>query len=229
MSFPPAMQLMPSQKIEAATQTNANLGALEPKTTNSIRNFFERGFKYFGAGTALSLIKCKTVVPFVLSGRDWCPALPKEIYSYSRSLCLSRDYIPGLKEVFDELAFKCPIHEELVFRFGMQYVLLNKLPKMLSNKFSCVADSMVAKIARVVVTAGAYSLAHAHPPDMEESNCSTATLVHTFATGLILGGVQEATESALSCMFMHSGLNVAAAFLSLNMTINLGCPPDVYS
>jgi membrane protease YdiL (CAAX protease family) len=228
MSFPHPIQLAPYPKVDVATQTTEDLAQLPPKATPSKWSFIERGLKYFGAGAAASVICSKITPRFMLSGNDWCPVLPKEVYSFARSLCLSRDYIPVFKGGFDTLAFKSPIHEELVFRFGMQHILLKQLPKALSNRFTHVVDSTAAKVARVIVTAGAFSLAHANPPVMDWPNCSTARLVNTFALGLILGGVQEATESPLLCMLTHSGMNLMTAFLSEYAPVAMVCPPEYF-
>lgn len=228
MSFSHPMQLAPCSKVNMATQTSEDFAQLPPKNTTSRWSFIERGLKYFGAGAAATVICSKITPRFMLSGNDWCPHLPKEVYSFGRSLCLSRDYIPVFKEGFDTLAFKGPIHEELVFRFGMQHILLKQLPKALSNRFTHVVESKAAKVARVIVTAGAFSLAHANPPVMDWPNCSIARLVNAFALGLILGGVQEATESPLLCMLMHSGMNLMPAFLSEFARVTIDCPPEYF-
>ena len=45
-----------------------------------------------------------------------------------------------------------------------------------------------------------------------------------FVLGLILGGVQEVTESPLLGMLMHSGMNIQPAFLMEQAGMTLQCP-----
>ena len=59
----------PIQKLEGESlDTPPN--TLEPKSYLSHFSFLERGFKYFGAGVALSVISIKTILPILKSGKD---------------------------------------------------------------------------------------------------------------------------------------------------------------
>ncbi len=192
-------------------------------------NFLEKGLKYFGAGVAASIISTKTIIPFMNSGMDWCPAFPKPVYTYVRNACLAREYVPVLTGTYNNYAFKAPIVEELMFRVGLQELLLKRAPKAILNRlapsYSNIVDTKIAKVARVALTAALFSLAHAMPPETGWPNCSTARLVNTFVLGLILGGVQEVTESPLMGMLFHMGFNVQPAFLLEQAGMSIQCPP----
>lgn len=228
MITPDSVSAKPSAKIEAESQRTPSIIS-EPKSYLSRFNFLERGFKYFGAGVAASVLSSKIMIPFMTSGMDWCPEFPKPFYSYVRNACLAREYLPGLTGAYNNCAFKAPIVEELMFRVGLQEILLKKTPKAILNQFAPsyvgIVDTKIAKVARVTLTAIAFSLAHAMPPESGWPNCSTARLVNTFVLGLLLGGVQEVTESPLMAMFLHSGLNIQPAFLLEQLGMTMQCPP----
>lgn len=189
----------------------------------------ERGFKYFGAGAAYNIIVSKITDPLLNQGMDFCPTFPRPLYTYVRNVCLVREKLPGLTGTYDTIAFKMPIVEELLFRVGLQEMLLKKIPKAVLNRFapsySSIVDTQIAKCARVAISATAFSLAHAMPPEMGWPNCSTVRLINTFVLGLILGGVQEVTESPLMAMLLHSGYNLQGAFFIENARIPILCPP----
>lgn len=220
-----------NQKFEAENQSN-NASAVTStlKVDLSRFSFLERGMKYFGAGAAYNVISWKIMLPFMHSGMDWCPVFPKPVYTYVRNVCLLREDLPGLTGVFDTFAFKAPIVEELLFRVGLQELILKRAPKAILNRFapsySGVVDTKIAKIARVALTAAAFSLAHAMPPEYGWPNCSTARLVNTFVLGLVLGGVQEVTESPLMAMLLHSGFNIQGAFYLEQTGVVLQCPAE---
>jgi membrane protease YdiL (CAAX protease family) len=225
----PVIPVMPNQKLEAETpNNNTSLAVSKSKFDLSRFNFLERGLKYFGAGVATSVISSKIMIPFMNSGMDWCPVFPKPVYTYVRNVCLVRENLPGLTGTYNNYAFKAPIVEELMFRVGLQELILKRAPKAILNRFapsySGIVDTKMAKIARVALTAAVFSLAHAMPPEMGWPNCSTARLVNTFVLGLILGGVQEVTESPLLGMLIHSGMNIQPAFLLEQVGMTLQCP-----
>jgi len=221
--------VVPNQKLKTEAQKDSvSLVVSKPKFDISHFKFLERGLKYFGAGVAISNISSNIIIPFMNSGMDWCPVFPKPLYNYARNVCLVREYLPGLTDTYNILVFKAPIVEELLFRVGLQELILKRAPKVILNRFapsnSSVVDSKIAKIARVAVTAAAFSLAHAIPPEAGLPQCSTARLVNNFVFGLILGGVQEVTESPLMGMLMHSGMNIQAAYFLKNIGAILECP-----
>jgi membrane protease YdiL (CAAX protease family) len=221
--------VIPNQKLETETPNNTvSLAVSKSKFDLSRFNFLKRGLKYFGAGAATSFVFSQVILPFRTSGMDWCPVFPKPVYTYVRNSCLLREYLPGFSGVYGTIVFKAPIVEELMFRVGLQELILKRAPKAILNRFapsySGIVDTKLAKIARETLTAAAFSLIHAMPPEMGWPNCSTAKLVNAFAVGLILGRVQEITNSPLLAMLFHSGFNIRGAFLIAQMGLVLQCP-----
>lgn len=212
-------------EIEAESQNTSPVTS-EPKSYLS--RFFERGFKYFGAGAATNIISIKTMLPFMSSGMDWCPELPKPLYTYASYVCRVREYLPGLTGTYDTQAFKCPIVEELMFRVGLQEIILKKIPQAILTRLAPshvgLVNTKIAKVARVTLATIAFSLAHAMPSEMGWPNCSTARLVNTFVFGLLIGGIQEITESPLAAMLFHSGFNLQSAYFTGMLGASLSCP-----
>lgn len=210
---------IPSIQISEIENPKVNTAPTNPEIKIDLAhfNFLERGLKYLGAGVVTSIISAKTILPIMNSGMDWCPVFPKPVYTYARYACLVREYLPGLTGTYNNFAFKAPMVEELMFRVGLQEIAFKKAPKAILNRFapsySGIVDTKAAKIARVALTAALFSLIHANPPEMGWLNCSTARLVNTFGLGLILGGIQEVTESPLMAMLFHVGFNVQSAYL----------------
>jgi membrane protease YdiL (CAAX protease family) len=217
--------VIPNQKLEAASSnifSKARIGL-------SRFTFLERGLKYFGAGVAYNIISSKIMISFMNSGNDWCPTFPKTFYTYARNVCLAREYLPGLTGIYNKLAFKAPIVETLLFQVGLQEIGLRMAPKAILEQFvpsySGIINSKIAKITRVALTAAAFSLSHATPSEMRWPNCSTTRLINTFVIGLILGEIEEVTQSPLLSMLLHSGSNIQPAFLLEHTGLLLHCPP----
>lgn len=222
-----ATPAMPNKALELGVQNN-NISSIVSKPQFS-SGLLERSFKYFGAGAALNVFfTTKFIMPFITSPMDFCPAFPKPIYTYGRNMCRTREYLPGLRGTYNIAAFKAPIVEEAMFRVGLQELMLKRAPKALLNRFapsySGLVDTRAAKIARVTLSAAAFSLAHAMDPKYGWPNCSAGRLINTFVMGLFAGGIQEVTESPLMATIFHSGFNIQSAFLLEQANIPMGCP-----
>lgn len=207
---------------------NNNISSIDSKSQFS-SGLIERSFKYFGAGAALSVFfTTKFMLPFIESTMDYCPAFPKPIYTYVRNACRIREFLPGLRGTYNNTVFKAPIVEEAMFRVGLQEMILKRAPKALLNRFapsySGLVDTPTAKIARVALSAAAFSLIHAMPPKYGWPNCSAGRIMNTFVLGLFTGGIQEVTESPLMATIFHSGFNIQPGFLMEQLKISVGCP-----
>lgn len=190
----------------------------------------EKGLKYVGAGVLINTIISRPVFRAIEANYDYCPTFPKYVYTYVRNLCLLREKIPGLSDIYSTGAFKGPIVEELLFRVALQEILLKRAPKAILNKVSPshakIIDTKVSKIARVLISSLAFSLAHAMPPGSGLANCSTVRLINTFVMGLIAGSIQEITSSPLLPICLHIGWNLQAAFFMEQTNMSGSCPQD---
>jgi membrane protease YdiL (CAAX protease family) len=118
-----------------------------------------------------------------------------------------------------------------LFRFGFQEMLLKQLPKAIIKRIApsqlSSVDSKAAKAARVLITATAFSLAHALHPGYGWPSCSLARLINTFAAGLIISTIQETTGSPILAMAFHSGYNITDAYQNDTLGITIHCVPAI--
>ena len=203
-----------------------NENPTNPSSDSSFFKDFSKGFICFGVAIPLSAVVAKIGGVVAAIDREECFRLPESVYAYSRNICLIKDLLPGFKGSFSTMAIKIPFVEEVIFRIGLQETILKKIPKQILNRFApsyvSIVDAKIAKIARVMFSALAFSLAHTAPPESGWPYCSIARLVNTFAMGLVLGTIQETTESPLIAMLFHSGFNLEAAMdMEHNELVNL--------
>jgi len=188
---------------------------------------FDDGFTCFKCGMIYTGIVTAITVSVWDRGLDWCPTLPSSVYTFSRNVCLIREYVPILTSSLQTYTLKGPILEELIFGFCLQEMILKIAPKTILNRFlpahMGIVDSRIAKMARMALRAAAFSLAHANSPKFGWPDCSMVKLINTFVLGLICGGVQEATGSNLMAMSFHIGFNLPYALL-FGKELILECP-----
>lgn len=131
-----------------------------------------------------------------------CIKLPEIIYDYTSRVKYTRNLLPRLSDTSIFLSFsRLAAAEQLIFGYGLQTLLLKKLPERILGKK--LVNNRVAACARVAITASMYALAHATRPEYEAkygfSSCSlSSTIGYHFLQGLIYSGIQELTQSTMA-------------------------------
>src|SRR3990167_4964302 len=140
--------------------------------------------------------------------------LPELSYRFAENLANAENKIYSGMYLLDATLLG-PIFEELVFRVLLQEYALKKIPEKILKKISPSHVSLIhgkaAKITRVALSALAFSLVH-----LPSSSASGGKLYGTlfrlidfFASGLLLGAIQEKTGNPLFNIAAHAGMNAA--------------------
>lgn len=114
------------------------------------------------------------------------------------------------------------VAEEVLFRAGMQDLLLKQVPSYLAGKYSArfsnwIENGSVAKALRIGLSALAFSAAHASHQDPFTSAAYSSEqvmfrLTNTFIGGLIMGALQETTGRIWAPIGLHVANNTIQIF-----------------
>ena len=195
------------------------------------QSFWQKSANCFTAGVLCSLLayRCSKVV--VENNLDFCPSMPESIYHYASNVCHLRENLPSFSGALEQEALMIPFVEEVLFRYGLQEILFKQLPKatikQIDPSMLSSVDSKAAKIARVLITATAFSLAHSIHPGYDWPNCSLERLIRTFAFGIIMGAIQETRGSTSLAIAFHAGFNVTGAYLREVLSMRMTCLPAI--
>ena len=110
---------------------------------------------------------------------------------------------------------EAPIREELVFRYGIQGVLLKILPQQFLQRFApgkqAILDSKVVKLARIVFTAAIFSYVHiANKGTFPDSYCDVQ-IPASFIGGIVYGILKESKVGLLGSTVAHVVNNIFAS------------------
>jgi len=185
---------------------------------DTIKKTFVLGYAGYLLG-CLNLIAFKIFINYEFSDQSTCTQLPESVYQYADTVRNALIATLPSKDIFTVLVLHAPIVEEVIFRLGLQEILLKKIPaKVLSNQ---IVNSKAAATARVIFTAAAFALIHANRQE-QVSNiefCSLTRLGSTFVLGLFTGTIQEITGNTAYSMLFHATWNISPAAFSLIVTL----------
>lgn len=118
----------------------------------------------------------------------------------------------------NKILFGSPI-EEIFFRGLMQDVLLTRIPKYVIKNIvpgrEIALDSSVAKTARIVLTAAAFSTCHLLNQGLFPDSALINQLTLTFVSGICFGIIKESKMGMLGSVGAHMSINFFAVPLEL--------------
>nr|QIQ10899.1 hypothetical protein OJOKFFHK_00042 [uncultured bacterium] len=107
-----------------------------------------------------------------------------------------------------------PLFEEVVFRGLIQDVLLKRIPKYIVSKVApgkeTALDSNIAKVARITLTAAAFSACHLVNFGIMPDSYVRAQLIASFVMGIGFGALKESKAGLLGAIGAHMANNVMA-------------------
>lgn len=115
---------------------------------------------------------------------------------------------------FTEMCVTAPIFEELGLRYLFQEKCLRALPRKVVGE--SLADSLSARIARVVLSALCFAAMHsiAHEKLGDENPHGGAALPFLFTLGVICGTAQEVTHRVSAPIYIHAINNILTALIT---------------
>ena len=115
--------------------------------------------------------------------------------------------ISKIDRVVLKICCEAPIIEELVFRYGIQEILLKKIPEQFLQRFApnkqAILDSKVVTLARIVFTAAIFAYIHlANKGNFPDSYCD-AQVPASFIGGIVYGILKESKVGLLGSVVAH--------------------------
>jgi len=108
-----------------------------------------------------------------------------------------------------------PTAEEVVFRYGIQDILLKKLPKKIINAIAPnktnVLDSTIAKVNRIALAAGLFAAAHCVNYGFYPDAYIIPQVVGSFVAGVAFGVLKESKCGIVGAMTAHFACNLLAS------------------
>ena len=127
-----------------------------------------------------------------------------------------RDAVANQKNAQYDLVTRYVVQEEFIFRTLLQETLLKKAPKWALEKIAPSkvhwVDSKVAKVARIALSAAAFSAYHRGNQaalGLSDSQMNLQ-LCNTFGLGIATGILQEKTGSTWASIGLHLSYNILA-------------------
>ncbi len=204
------------KKLEYLDLASLKKQVLQPelKSVSNSESLLERCIIKTGTlvkkiGISAGIGCCETVVDNLIISELFPASQTDEV---TDNMC---DFIQKNKHTFAKVVLIAPIAEEIFFRFGVQEVLLKRIPQKILEFISpsrvSILDSRIAKFARIGITAGAFAFAHLANQGVFHESYVESQLMSAFMGGIVYGYIKESRLGLLGAIVAHAAGNALPA------------------